>query len=243
MKEKILGILMLDTQFPRILGDAGNPETYPVDVIIHVVKGVSSLDVVTDQQISMDVKQRFVNAAQSLENDGATAITSTCGFLFNEQDMISRAVKVPVMVSSLSLYRKIKSEVGFKKVAILTASEMDLCSLIRRSQDIAIDDVAIIGMEKCNAFSDAILQDRGNQSTNLRIQDIAEFIQAKLSALLSENSDIGAILLECGNLPPYISVIKSLTDLPVYSILDGVDQLLLPPTQFAAEMKGRNPLR
>jgi hypothetical protein len=221
-----LGILMLDTQFPRILGDAGNPDTYQMEVLILTVENVSSLDVVNDQQLSQEARQKFINAAITLEKNGVSAITSTCGFLYKEQVQISNAVRVPVMVSSLSLYRKIKREIGSDKIIILTASSKDLVSLIHSSNEIEIDDVVIIGMENCNAFSQAILQDKNNQSTDLDVEEITNFVKSKVANSLNMNTDIGAVLIECGNLPPYISAIKTVTDLPVYSILDGVKQIM-----------------
>ena len=221
-----LGILMLDTQFPRILGDAGNPDTYTTDVVIQIVENVGSLDVVNDQQMPPKILQQFIDAAQSLEQEGVSAITSTCGFLFKEQDSISAAVDIPVMVSPLSLYSDIKSSIGRKKVVILTASETDLITLLHSSDDIEIDKVEIIGMEKCAAFSKAILRDKQEQLKDLRSDEIEEFIKSNLIELLSDRNDIGAILIECGNLPPYITAIKSVTDLPVYSILDGVEQIM-----------------
>ncbi|MEP2980901.1 MAG: hypothetical protein ABJO86_15540 [Lentilitoribacter sp.] len=226
MKDQKLGILMLDTQFPRILGDAGNPETYAMDVLIHIVENVSSLDVVNDQQLSQEVRQKFIDAAIALEDNGVSAITSTCGFLYKEQTKIADAVDIPVMVSSLSLYAKIKRETGSDKIVILTASSTDLVSLIHSSNEIEKDDVVIIGMENCNAFSQAILQDKNKQSTDLDVEEIANFVKGEVVNSLNMNTDVGAILMECGNLPPYNPAIKTVTDLPVYSILDGVEQIM-----------------
>jgi hypothetical protein len=130
------------------------------------------------------------------------------------------------MVSSLSLYAEIKRKIGSDKIVILTASSTDLVSLINSSNEIDKDDVVIIGMENSNAFSQAILQDKNNQSTDLDVEEITNFVKCKVANSLNMNIDIGAILIECGNLPPYISAIKTVTDLPVYSILDGVEQIM-----------------
>ena len=37
-------------------------------------------------------------------------------------------------------------------------------------------------------------------------------------ALVSSNPDIGAIVLECTNMPPYASALREVLDLPVYDI-------------------------
>lgn len=221
-----LGILMLDTQFPRILGDAGNPDTYSNDVIIHVVEGVSSLDVVNDKAMPDVVRQKFIDAAKSLEASGVSAIISTCGFLFKEQDRIASAVDVPVMVSSLSLYQDVKRKAGAGKIVILTASKSDLSALLQSSDYILADEVEIIGMERCEAFSQAVLQEKQKQSDILKTDEIEMFLKKEITHLLKSDADINAILIECGNLPPYIPAIKSVTDLPVYSILDAVDQMM-----------------
>src|SRR5690606_21676621 len=41
-----LGILMLDTRFPRILGDMGNAHTWPFPVLYRVVHGASAEKIV-----------------------------------------------------------------------------------------------------------------------------------------------------------------------------------------------------
>ena len=44
-----VGILMLDTIFPRVPGDVGNAATWPFPVLYHVVQGASPQRVVCDR--------------------------------------------------------------------------------------------------------------------------------------------------------------------------------------------------
>lgn len=226
----ILGILMLDTQFPRILGDAGNPDTYPFKTLIEVVENAGSLDVVNGEPLSHHLCQNFINAAQKLERDGVRAIISTCGFLITEQQKIAQAVNIPVMVSALSLSSQIKREIGKKRIVILTASACSLGQFNWETVGVHRSDVDIIGMETCAAFSNAILQKKEDQSQKLDTKEIEEFIVEKLTQLLKNDAanglSIGAILLECGNLPPYIPAILSTTDLPIFSILDAANVVM-----------------
>src|SRR5439155_9376685 len=73
-----VGILLLETRFPRIPGDLGNAETWPFPVLYKVVPGASPGRVVCDKaQGLLDV---FFAAAE-LVCIGADGITTSCGFL------------------------------------------------------------------------------------------------------------------------------------------------------------------
>src|SRR5437762_13535755 len=74
-----VGILMLETQFPRIPGDMGNAETWPFPVLYKVVPGASPRRVVCEQ--AEGLLDEFLAAAAELVRLGADGITTTCGFL------------------------------------------------------------------------------------------------------------------------------------------------------------------
>jgi Asp/Glu/hydantoin racemase len=216
---------MLDTRFPRILGDAGNVDSYKFPARIHVVTGAGSLDIVKDAQPPEQMITAFCNAARHLEAEGAFAIISTCGFLITIQDRIADAVNIPVMVSSLSLYPKIHAKYDGRPIGILTASSKNLGGGALRAARIDPLNVHITGMENCIAFTNAILQPKDKQPEMILSTQIERFAVEKALSLIDKNPDISAILLECGNLPPYAEAITSATGRAVYSILDGAEQL------------------
>src|SRR4051812_47766036 len=94
-----LGILMLETRFPRVLGDMGNARTWPFPVLYRVVRGASPEKVVLNG--APGLLPAFIEAAQDLVELGAEAITTSCGFLSLFQKELAEAVKVPVATSSL----------------------------------------------------------------------------------------------------------------------------------------------
>ncbi|MEC7301576.1 MAG: aspartate/glutamate racemase family protein, partial [Pseudomonadota bacterium] len=94
-----LGILMLDTAFPRIHGDIGNAETWPFPVIYKIVDGATSDKVV--RKGAAGLKDDFAKAAKEVVAMGADGIGTTCGFLSLFQDDIAKAAGVPVASSSL----------------------------------------------------------------------------------------------------------------------------------------------
>ena len=74
-----VGILMLETRFPRIPGDMGNGTTWPFPVLYKVVPGATPDRVVRHK--SAGLTNAFLDAAAELVELGADGITTTCGFL------------------------------------------------------------------------------------------------------------------------------------------------------------------
>ena len=89
-----LGILMLQSRFPRIPGDIGNPVTWPFRVTLRVVEDASPHRVVREGADGL--LDAFCEAACDLVTDGVDGITTTCGFLSLFQDEIAARCRVPV---------------------------------------------------------------------------------------------------------------------------------------------------
>lgn len=221
-----LGVLMLDTRFPRVVGDAGNVDSYPYPARTHVVKGAGSLDIVKDGLPSKHLVESFCKAAQLLEFEGARAIVSSCGFLISVQNHIAEAVNIPVMVSALSLYSVVKKHDAGKPIGIITASKKSLGDEAIELAGINKKDVYIAGMEDCAAFANTFLRTKVEQSLTLDKQGIEQAVVKKAELLLAKHPQISSFILECGNLPPYSDAIQQATGLPVYSILDAADHLM-----------------
>ncbi|AXI46870.1 hypothetical protein C1J03_13055 [Sulfitobacter sp. SK012] len=220
-----LGVLMLDTAFPRILGDAGNPNSYPFPTKIETVTGAGAPDVVAAHGPRAELTESFIGVAQKLEADGAIGLVSTCGFLVHRQHEIAASVNIPVMVSALSLYPILKIATGGAPIGVLTASEPNLVDGTLQAAGIDPGGVEIAGLDGCKPFSDAILAEKLSQPSTLDAQEIEAFAISQAKSLLQRNPSIKCFLLECGNLPPYAEPIRAATDRPVFSILDAAQMI------------------
>jgi hypothetical protein len=94
-----VGILMLESRFPRIPGDMGNALTWPFPVLYKVIADASPRRVV--EQKAAGLLDAFRDGAAELVRLGADGITTTCGFLSLYQREIAAHVGVPVATSSL----------------------------------------------------------------------------------------------------------------------------------------------
>lgn len=217
-----VGVLMLDTAFERVLGDVGNPASYPFPVKTAIVDNADSTIIVRNGRPDPAMVSAFCAAAQTLEADGAIALTSTCGFLITAQEDIACSVRIPVMMSSLSLFPVIRAMHGARLIGILTASRHQLGPVVLHAAGIPPDQVAIAGLEDDEAFASCFLVPKSQQRTSIDQSAIETTVVKRAVDLCSAQPGLSAILLECGNLPPYAQAITAATDKPVYSILDGV---------------------
>lgn len=225
MNHPHLGILSLDTQFPRILGDVGNPDSYPFAAKVKVVDGADATKIVKDGLPDDVILRAFDAAACSLEDNGAQAIVSTCGFLITVQSRIASQVNIPVMLSALSMLPSVRAMTA-GRVGILTASRSSLGAMALEAAQIAPDDVVIQGMEDAPVFASAFLATRDQQVVEFDTDLMEQAVVAQAIELIKKAPDVGAILLECGNLPPYADAIRAATGRPVFHLLDAANMMM-----------------
>ena len=93
---KPLGILMLDTRFPRIEGDIGNPASFDFPVIFQKLEGIGPSDAVSAEPDRPRVMAALARNAQKLSDAGAVGISTSCGFLALFQNELASVSPVPV---------------------------------------------------------------------------------------------------------------------------------------------------
>ena len=96
-----LGIVMLETRFPRVPGDIGNPASFPFPVLYEVVPGASAHRVVEGR--AEGLVDAFIAAGGRLVERGAAGILTSCGFMALHQSALASALPVPVATSSVLL--------------------------------------------------------------------------------------------------------------------------------------------
>ena len=223
-----VGILMLDTRFPRIPGDMGNAETWPFPVLFKVVPGASSRRVVCDKAAGL--LDEFLGAAGELVRLGADGITTTCGFLSLFQRQIAAHVGVPVATSSLMQIPLIERVMPpGKRVGVLTVSAANLTAehLLAAGADPA---TPVVGTDNGSEFTRVMI----NDEERLDVAAAEHDILAAGDTLVTTHSDVGAILLECTNMVPYARALSERLRLPVFSIYTFVSwfQAGLVPRDF-----------
>ena len=208
-----LGVLMLETRFPRIPGDIGNPASFEVPVHYRVVRGASPERVVRERAVGL--LQPFIAAAQELVAEGCGLISTSCGFLALFQNELQAALPVQVATSSLL-------QVATTQALLAPGQQMGIITIAAGSltadhlRAVGADPATpVVGVRPDGEFIRAIMGDTLEMDT-AKLRD--EVLEAG-ERLLRTHPGVAAIVLECTNMPPYSDALAQATGLPVYDIL------------------------
>jgi Asp/Glu/Hydantoin racemase len=208
-----LGILMLDARFPRIPGDMGNASTWPFPVLYHVVKGATPSRVVLKGAAGL--LPDFIDAAKELVRLGAEAITTNCGFLSLFQREIAAAVGVPVATSALMQVPWVQATLPpGRRVGLVTVSGSTLSPAHLAGAGVPLD-TPLVGTESGREFFRVLIRaEKEDMDVALAERDVVDAGRE----LVARHPDVGAIVLQCTNMPPYATALQAETGLPVYDI-------------------------
>ena len=210
-----LGILMLNTRFPRIPGDIGNPASFPFPVCYEVIEPATVDRVVTAAGPSADVMNAFVASAERLVSSGVVGLTTSCGFMAIAQKELSARIAVPMVTSSLCQIPLVQATLpAGKRVGVLTIDSDELTSL-HFSGVGAPADLPIEGIQNGKELARIIKQDLPELDP-IQAQD--DVIKAG-KKLLAKAPEVGAIVLECTNMAPYSKALAAELGVPIYDIV------------------------
>lgn len=209
-----LGIIVMDAHIPYPPGTPGNARTFDHPVLYSVVRGADMEHLIYSPD--PELVERFLEAGRELVRQGVKAVVGNCGFMVLFQEQMAAELPVPVYMSSLlQLPLVARGLRPGQRIGVLSSTGH---SLTARHLAIATGgmpvDIAVRGLEDGPAFKAAIHDQVGTLDFDA-VQ--AEVVMAALDVVRSEG-DVGAILLECTDLPPYAEAVQEATGLPVFDI-------------------------
>ena len=208
-----IGIIYIeDVWYPMLPGNIVNGYTFDFPVRLKAVKG---LDIPNLFAAGDEVLLSILDACEELRNEGVRAISSACGFFGNYQKQAAAAMDIPVAISSLVQLPWIAALLQpIQKIGVLTADSDSLTDRLLESCAIGSElknRLIVRGLQSGKEFS-CILEGRGLFDNGGVEQEV---VGAALD-IVNANADIGAILLECSDMPPYAHAVQRATGLPVF---------------------------
>ena len=210
----MLGILMLQTRFPRPPGDVGHPVSFGFPVRHLVVDGASPARVVRGAAGDAELLGRFIAAGRALVEEGVVALGTSCGFLARWQRELQAALPVPVWTSALLELPRLAP----LRCGVIT---IEAASLTRAHFEAVGADPAtpVEGVTPGSALHRTLLQDL----PELDEADARAQVLAAGARLLRREPGLQALVLECTNLPPYAGALRAATGLPVHDVVTMLD--------------------
>jgi len=204
-------------QLESLTGNSTNPLTYPFPVLFKKVVGAHYQSVL----VSPDVRLvgPMLEAAESMIDQGVKAIITSCGFNAIFQKELADALKVPVYTSALLQIPIIRASLGRQKLLVITASKQDLKpEHFQAVGVIDMDGIEIYGMEEMPEWSKISL----SPNKSISLEKVGNEVVSLAAGAKQAHPDLGAILLECTDLPPFADAVRKALDLQVYDLLTMV---------------------
>ena len=214
-----IGIVALDVWYPYVPGNVANGSTFNFPVLFKIRKGSTPEQVLTPDPALLDV---IVEAGKEFEQQGARAIVSACGFFGNFQKAASERLNLPTFLSSVLqvpiIMRGLKPD---QKVGIITAMASALTP--EMLSQCGVDDLSRVAIQDCPELFRRKRDSAGQFTGRFNSYKVEQEIVGLAKELVSKNPDVGAILLECSDLPPYAWAIQNAVRLPVFDFISMIN--------------------
>lgn len=210
-----VGIVYIEQiNYPIMPGNVVNANTYDFPVRMKAVPNLTNTRLFeADPTIADDI---VAAAKHMVELEGVRAICSACGFFGNFHKIVAEAVDVPVAMSSLVQIPLIQTMLGpSKKIGIMTANASAMNDdlfhncCIEKTDNLIVQDT--LGTEHFSCVVDM----NGEFDNGKAREEVVNLAKD----LVKKDDDIGAILLECSDMPPYAADIQAATQLPVFDFI------------------------
>ena len=201
-------------QLGNLRGNSTNPESYPFPVEMVEVPGANLDSVILHP--SKTLLENMIRQVKRLEEDGVTAVSTSCGFNAVFQEALADAVDIPVFTSSLLQVPFAQRIIGSSHaVAVITANGEALSP--RHLAACGITDeihTVIVGLEHTKEWSKLF----NDPTAKFNMEALTDEILSTVRGQLALHPEIRAIVLECTDLPPYAEQMRREFHLPVFDI-------------------------
>lgn len=203
-------------QLELLVGNSTNPDSYDFPICFERVPGANIHTVV--ESPNQDVLRRMIELGNKMvQEKQVRAITTSCGFNAIFQAELASAIPVPVYTSSLLQIPLVELMIGQNRhIAVITASKACLTSSHFSAVGVTdLSNIHVIGLEEVSQEWNKIFL---APEEKINIDQVRREMVEQIQKLQAE-FPMGAVILECTDLPPFAEEIKQATGLPVYDII------------------------
>ena len=204
-----IGILVLDLWYPLVPGNVANASTFGFPVLYKILEG-HGLDVLDAEPSLLPA---VIAGGRELIKQGVRAVVGSCGYLGFYQREAAAVLEVPTFLSSLLQAPAILASLGpARRLGIICASSESLTPDLLGACGIAdVSRLVVAGAEDLPEFQN-ILKCTGRLRSRVLERQLVELAVD----LVARHPEVGALLLECSDMPPYAWAIQEELRMPVF---------------------------
>lgn len=227
-----VGIMLLDADFPRPVGDIAHAGSFDFPVHYEVTDGAPVPHVV--ERSAVGLLEHFVQSGTRLIKRGVQVLATSCGFLAIFQRELADRLGVPVATSSmLQIPLVLRLLPTASKLAVVTVNGSTMTPAHLRGAGISEADeerLVWVGMEASEHFYDVVVRDADPLDVRRAETEMVDACRQ----VVRDHPDIGAFVFECTNMPPYSEAVRRATGLPVWDAITLVSWLQAGASGLAA---------
>ena len=214
-----VGIMLLDVHYPILPGNVVNAYTYNYPVRHKWVPGANQARMHSGDD---SLLPSLIETAKELEMEGCRAVCGACGYFGHFQRRVADAIDIPVYLSSLVQVPWIR--IGLKakqKIGVLCADGKNLTPALFENCGLSADDFRHCIVSSAGHLPEfsAFMERRGSFNNQALRKELVQLAKQ----LVTENPDVGALLLECSDMPPYSADIQAAVNLPVFDFITMIN--------------------
>ena len=204
-----MGLMQLES----LTGNSTNIDSYPFDVKFQEIEGANIETILLNP--SQVILNRMIDVSKEMiKNEGVNVISTSCGFNAIFQKQLAKELTVPVFSSALLQVPMVCNMIGTDKtVGIITANKESLTK--EHLSECGVTDemnYVVKGLEDYHEWSKIF----NNPNEKFNMEVVKNEILDAAKNLYESNPELGAIVLECTDLPPFADFIREETGLPVF---------------------------
>lgn len=207
-----IGILVIDAWYPMLPGNVANAGTYDFPVMYKVLKGVGPQMIMSGDPAIIDM---IISGGRELIEQGARAVVGACGSFANYQRQVAEALEAPTFLSvMLQVPLILQSLKPDQKLGVLAASAAALTPKVHEECGITAPERLVITEALALSEFQVLAQCQGRFNSR-RLEE--QLVRLAID-FVRKNPEIGALLLQCSDLPPYAWAIQQSVGLPVFDM-------------------------
>jgi len=207
-----VGIVVIDAWYPFFPGNVTNATTFDFPVLYKILKGASLEQILCGDPALLPL---IVRAGNELVQQGVRCLVGACGSFAYYQQAAAEALPVPVFLSSMLQVPLILASLRpDQRLGVIAASPAALTDRVFAQCQITDPGrLAITGARDLPGFR-GVMECNGRLDSARLERELVDLARG----FVADNPDLGALLLQCSDLPPYGFAIQRAVNLPVFDM-------------------------